>query len=144
MNLIAIILAFVFTAIAALHVYWGCGGTWAVTSTLPKFPDGRPVFQASGLAGLIACLVVAFGLVAFAYACLAHVALVPPVFLAGRTKLGLLVISGIFALRTVGDFRFFGVFRRVHGTDFSRLDRLFYTPLCSVLSALLAWLARGA
>ncbi len=137
MTFLACFLALVFTSLAALHAYWACGGTWAASVALPKHPDGKVVF----LPGKIACLAVTLGLSAFAYVCLAHVQLLPPCFLMGRTKLVLLVLSGLFALRMIGDFKFAGLFRRVHPTDFSRMDRLFYTPLCLVLSGLLALLA---
>lgn len=106
---------------------------------LAKEPDGTPVFQP----GVFACGAVALGLGGFAYTCLAHVTLLPPLFLVGRTKMILLVIRGCFALRTIGDFKYAGMFRRIQSTDFSRKDRVFYTPLCFALSAFLAWLAVG-
>ena len=139
MTIVACVLGIIFASIAGLHAYWAGGGGWAAAAALPKHPDGKPVFQP----GPVACVAVALGLFGFAYVCLAHVALVPPLFLAGRTKLLLLLISGVFGLRMIGDFRFVGLFRRIHPTDFSRMDRLFYTPLCGTLSGLLLWLAAG-
>lgn len=137
MTFVAILLSLIFACLGALHAYWTCGGTWAAAAALPKHPGGKPVFQP----GVIACVAVALGLFGFAYVCLAHVALVSPLIPAGWTKPVLLVVSGVFALRTIGDFKFVGFFRRIHPTDFSRMDRAFYTPLCAVLSGLLAWLA---
>jgi len=137
MTLVAGLLCLIFASLAVLHLHWAGGGKWAASAALPKQLDGKPIFKTS----LLACVVVAFGLFFFAYICLAHVALVPPLFLAGRTKPALLTMSGIFALRTIGDFKFVGLFRRVQPTDFSRLDRIFYTPLCGSLCGMLAWLA---
>lgn len=137
MILLAASLASLFAALAALHAYWGCGGRWAAAAAAPKKTDGSAVFRPSPLA----CFVVAAGLAGFAWICLAHVNQTPALFLQGRTKAALLVMSGIFALRTIGDSNYVGLFRRVRGTDFARLDRLLYTPLCLMLSAGLAWLA---
>lgn len=139
MNFVAWSLSVVFLSIATLHLYWAGGGMWAAQAAAPKHQDGRAVFQP----GAVACVTVASGLLAFAYACLAHRGLVPPLFLAGRTRWVLLAMSAIFAWRTIGDFKFAGLFRRVQSTDFGRLDRLVYTPLCGAVSALLGWLATG-
>lgn len=130
------VLAIVFTSLALLHAYWAGGGKGAGMA-LPKQPNGKLVFQP----GRAACLVVALGLGGFASICLAHAGVISPLFLAGRTKVVLLVMGGIFGLRTIGDFKFVGLFRRVHPTDFSRMDRAFYTPLCAALCGSLVWLA---
>ena len=134
MTLVAGLLSLIFASLAVLHLYWAGGGQWAASAALPKQVDGKPVFKP----GRLACVVVAFGLFFFGYICLAHIASVPPLFLTGHTKRALLIMSGIFALRTIGDFKFVGLFRRVQPTDFSRLDRIFYTPLCGSLCGMLA------
>jgi hypothetical protein len=49
--------------------------------------------------------------------------------------------AGLLA-RTVGDFKYVGLFKRVRGTPFARLDTLLYSPLCLLLSlgvASVAW-----
>jgi len=137
MIIVAIFLGIVFACLALLHAYWACGGTWAAGVALPKQTNGRLLFQP----GISACVLVALGLAAFAYLCLAHVGLVPFAVVAGWTKPGLFGIGGIFALRTLGDFKYVGFFRQVRTTDFAHMDRILYTPLCFALSGLLAWLA---
>jgi len=137
MTFLAVALASVFAALALLHAYWGCGGRRVAAAATPAKPDGRALFRPSAFA----CFVVAAGLAGFAWVCLAHGALAPAFFLTGRTKWVLLGMSGLFALRTVGDGKYAGLFRRVRDTDFARLDRILYTPLCLALSAGLAWLA---
>lgn len=139
MILVAAILGLVFATLAGLHAYWGCGGRWGAAAAAPKKPDGTSFFHPSA----VACFVVAAGLAAFAWVCLAHAAIVPAFLLTGRTKVVLLGLSGIFALRTIGDFKYVGLFRRVGPTDFSRMDKILYTPLCFVVSGLLFWLATG-
>jgi hypothetical protein len=46
----------------------------------------------------------------------------------------------VFALRTVGDFRTVGLFKRPARNAFARNDALLYTPLCFSLAAALLWL----
>ncbi len=137
MKFIALSLAAVFSFLAGLHIYWGLGGRWASESALPRTTGGELVFKP----GLLGCLVVAGGLGGFAYLCLAHAALLPRPAMLANTHRFLAGMSVIFALRVVGDFRYVGVFRRIKETDFAVRDRSIYTPLCAVLSAVLALLA---
>lgn len=55
-------------------------------------------------------------------------------------KLGALLISVIFALRSIGDFRYIGFFKRKRKSKFAKLDTALYSPLCVCISlgALLA------
>lgn len=139
MMLLAVLLAIVFLLIAALHVYWGFGGKWGGSLVIPQTPDGRPLFSP----GPAACWVVAIVIGGFSHLCLASVALAPLPPLPLSRRLLVVGLSAIFAARTVGDFRYFGIFRRVRDTGFARRDRILYTPLCAGLSALLAVLAAG-
>jgi hypothetical protein len=43
--------------------------------------------------------------------------------------------------RAVGEFKYVGFFKRVHGTKFARLDTLLYSPLCLILSVGVALVA---
>ena len=52
------------------------------------------------------------------------------------TSLGMWMLGAVFLLRAVGDFRYVGFFKRHTDTRFARLDTLFYSPLCLLLSAL--------
>ena len=139
MTALAVVLALAFVLIAAAHVYWGFGGRWGVAAAIPQQPDGTPLFSP----GLGACLVVAAGLAGFAYLRLALVNLLSLTSVPISPRLFGYGLSAIFAARTMGDFRFFGLFRKVQGTTFGRLDRTFYTPLCAVLALGLAILAIG-
>lgn len=46
------------------------------------------------------------------------------------------IIPIIFFLRSIGDFRYVGLTKKVKGTVFARLDTLYFAPLC----LLIAWL----
>jgi hypothetical protein len=41
----------------------------------------------------------------------------------------------MFALRTIGEFRYVGLFKRVHSTPFARWDSRLFTPLSAAIAA---------
>jgi hypothetical protein len=51
------------------------------------------------------------------------------------TRVGVLGVAVVLVARGVGDFRLVGLFKRVRGTRFARLDSCVYTPLCFALAA---------
>ncbi len=134
---LAYLLATVFAVLALWHIRWAFNGAHTDSATIPKRSDGTPVISP----GPFACLVVAAGLAGFGYVCLAHVLVVPSFGLHSYSKILLLAIGAVFLARGIGDFRYVGLFRRVAGTDFARLDRRLFTPLCLALSLLLGLLA---
>ncbi len=138
-TILACLLAAIFGFLGGVHVYWGFGGRWAAASAVPSRADGKPIFSP----GLRTCLIVAAGLFAFGYVCLLHAAFPADLPLSGRlpTRWILRGMAGIFALRTLGDFRYFGIFRRNTTTEFARRDRASYTPFCAALAGALLWLA---
>jgi hypothetical protein len=52
-------------------------------------------------------------------------------------------ISGVFLLRTIGNFKTFGVFKTVQGTTLAFWDTHLYTPLCLALAVLAGIVASG-
>jgi len=52
-------------------------------------------------------------------------------------QIGIWLIAVMFALRAVGDFRYFGFFKRIRDSKFARLDTLAYSPLCAALAILI-------
>lgn len=43
--------------------------------------------------------------------------------------------------RAIGEFKYLGFFKRVHGSRFARLDSLVYSPLCLLLALGVAYVA---
>ncbi len=46
------------------------------------------------------------------------------------------LISLIFFLRAIGDFRYVGFFKKVRTTDFAYRDRWYFSPLCSIIATM--------
>ncbi len=136
----AILLATVLAALAGLHLYWALGGTWGSEAVVPTRPEdsadektgGQPVFTPGpGATVVVAVLLLVAALVALGAAGVVTLP-VPRVLI----RFGIWALAAIFLLRSIGDFRYAGFFKRVRGTRFAELDTRLYSPLCLILSAL--------
>ena len=126
---VGILAAAVLLGLGALHAYWAAGGEWGTDVTIPK-RDGRPLFT-PGPAGT---------LVVAALLCAAALVLLGRVGVWGSWLPGSLFVAGawtlvaVFAGRVVGDFQWFGLFKRITGTPFACWDTWLYVPLCALLA----------
>ncbi len=124
-------------SIGLIHFYWAFGGKWGIDQALPATDQGDKVLRP----GLLACVVVALGLMAFALFYLmirSDAAVLLPSFL---WRWGAPVLAGIFTMRALGDFKYVGVFKQIKTTVFAKMDTRYYTPLCLYLGASTAWIA---
>ena len=128
---VALALAGVFAILAAVHVYWAVGNAAAGGAAVPTRADGQPLFRP----GRAATVVVALLLLAAAVVMLGKVGILAPVGPMLFYRVGPWVIGSVLLLRTLGDFRYVGLFKRERASRFARLDSRYYTPLCAVLSA---------
>ena len=129
MRLVAISLTAVLLSLAVVHLYWMVRGV-GTSAGVPSRPDGEPLFRP----GRVACLMVALALgiaalIVVGRARLMDVPLSPWILRAGTWG-----IAATFAARTVGEFRYVGLFKRVRGTLFARWDSRVFTPLCGAIA----------
>lgn len=119
----------VFIILSLLHVYWACGGQWALKYVGPqKADDGEDAFRP----GTFMTLLVAVGLLLFALTNIFHLTRLSPITDVPRYML--LVISIIFFIRVIGDFNYVGITKKVRNTVFARYDNRLYIPICAYLS----------
>jgi hypothetical protein len=50
-------------------------------------------------------------------------------------------VATTFAARTIGEFNYVGLFKRVRGTPFARMDDRLYTPLCALMAVAAGFIA---
>ena len=134
MILTAAILSTVFVSLSALHWYWVFGGKFGLDAALPEV-GGKRAFEP----GAIATVLVAVLLMLAAIVCAAQAGFAG-LSRSGLTRIGVGTLAFLFAARAVGDFRLVGIFRRVKGTRFARMDAVFFSPLCICIAALCGWL----
>ena len=118
--------------ISGVHIYWGLGGNWGRQVAVPE-REGMRTFQAGRVVTLVVAVLFGFMALFFLYQ-------------TGRLRLfdhfvpkwlnhyGLWVLTGVFLLRAIGDFRYIGFTKKVRSTRFAELDTRFYSPLCLFMS----------
>ena len=135
-SILAAIPCFILAVLAGLHFHWAAGGGSGIGAAVPSV-DGRPLFSP----GPLACIAVGLALVAAAGVLALRGDLVSLPLPEWISRLGTWGVAGVFALRSVGDFRYVGFFKRVRGTPFARRDSLIYSPLCASIACLTVGLA---
>jgi uncharacterized protein DUF3995 len=135
MHSIAAICGSIFSGVtlilAALHVYWALGGRWGSGATLPTI-EGRRTLNPTPLGTAAVAALLALSA--------ATICGKAGMFATGRYSAylgdGSWGVCGVFLLRAVGNFKTFGFFKRVRGTDFADWDTRLYSPLCLALGVL--------
>ncbi|WP_165861151.1 DUF3995 domain-containing protein [Paenibacillus paeoniae] len=131
-SIISWTMASVFTLIGALHLYWLLGGKWGMHAAIPTIADRDQVLFTPGkLATSIVMLLL--WLAAFWMLLLGQEwsSLLPSWLI----TIGGYTISATFLIRSIGDFRYLGFFKRYRQSYFARLDSRYYSPLCLMLAA---------
>jgi glucan phosphoethanolaminetransferase (alkaline phosphatase superfamily) len=135
--IIALILSLIFAFLAALHLYWVAGGQWAVKATIPTKAQDGPVFVPSTMA----IWLVVGGLCFFSLLCWQKTSYTNIHLPAFVETFGLYTAAAVFLLRSLGDFQYFGIFKKIKNTVFAKKDSQIYTPLCVFLSLTTIYIA---
>jgi hypothetical protein len=121
----------IFILLSGIHFYWLAGGKWGLASSLPSNPSTKDfIFKPS----ILATMVVAFGLLLFAFITLGSARTFPFGIEPRYFRSGNLVVSIIFLIRAFGDFKYVGFFKRIRETPFAEMDSKFYSPLCLIIA----------
>jgi hypothetical protein len=119
------ILIIVFLTISIIHFYWVFGGLKGLSKALPTDEKGKRIFNP----GKIETAIVGLGLLFFA--------------IYYSTKAGILeldvpklivdysgwIISSIFILRAIGEFKYVGFFKKIKHTEFGKFDSKYFSIL---------------
>lgn len=135
-KIIAAILFLVFLFLSLMHFYWAFGGKWGNTAVVPTKKDNVPLFKPR----IISTIIVAIGLLSFGILYLVKFNFLEinlPIFI---NQYGLWIITIIFCIRAVGDFKYVGFFKKIKETKFAINDTKYYSPLCLLISLLTLFL----
>jgi hypothetical protein len=134
---LATALAAIFLGLSAIHVYWGLGGRSGHAAAVPSV-DGQRLFVPSRLetfmvaTALFVALLVVSGTVGWIGD------MVPASVFRVLTQ----ILSLVFLVRAIGDFKYVGFFRRPSESAFAYWDTRLYSPLCLFIAAaalVLSW-----
>ncbi|RKN80633.1 DUF3995 domain-containing protein [Paenibacillus ginsengarvi] len=128
-NALSILAACILFTIGVLHIYWGLGGKKGLDAAIPRDNGKRAFSPGAGATFAVAVLVLLAGVLLLLQAGVVRMAIS-----ASLVRLGALGCAAVFALRVVGDFRRFGLFKQKSETVFSKMDTWLYVPLCAFLS----------
>lgn len=128
-RILGILLAVIFAVLSFFHLYWATGGRFGFNAAIPS-DGGKNIFNPSPFVTIL----VAAALFAVMLVVLGRLQIwggfVPSwIFYSGTW-----VISLLFMLRAIGDFRYVGFFKSVTDTDFARWDTILFSPLCLFIS----------
>lgn len=132
MLILSTILTLIFLFLAGVHFNWALGGTWGFENAIPTNENGEKILNPKR----IDCVIVGIGLTVFSFYYLLQLNLfsieLPSLIL---TIFGW-IIPVIFLLRAMGDFKYFGFFKKVKTTTFGKLDSKYFSPLCLVVGVI--------
>jgi len=129
---IGLLLSSIFLFLAVIHFYWGLGGKWGANASIPTKENGEKLMNPKPLD----CFVIAIGLLSFGVLMLVKSQLISLLVPSVLLNYGIAVITGIFLLRAIGEFRYVGFFKKIKNTTFGQLDTKYYSPLCLIVGIL--------
>uniref|UniRef100_UPI003D1EDE3D DUF3995 domain-containing protein n=1 Tax=Bacillus mycoides TaxID=1405 RepID=UPI003D1EDE3D len=115
--------------VSFLHVYWAIGVKWATNSVIPTQAGEKVFTPGAGMTLFIALLLSMAAMILLQHANIVHFA-APNIFV----QMGSWVCIVVFFIRVIGEFHYFGIFKRKKDTQFARMDTVLYVPLCTFLS----------
>ncbi|MBI3649929.1 MAG: DUF3995 domain-containing protein [Acidobacteria bacterium] len=126
-----LLLAFIFAALALLHLYWAAGGSFGSAVSVPMV-DGKRAFNPSPMAALWVAAALFMAMLVILGQLRVWGSGVPQwIFYSGTWTLCLL-----FFIRAIGNFKLVGFCKQVHDTDFAYWDTRLFSPLCLLISVL--------
>lgn len=128
-SILRLLLSFIFLFLSALHFYWAFGGEWGLDGTVPTNTEGKKILRTS----VLSCIVVGTGLMVFAlyyFIPILEISILEPLYFLSW------LIPAIFLIRSIGDFKYVGFFKKIKSTRFSQLDTKYFSPLCLLLAIL--------
>jgi hypothetical protein len=125
---------------SAFHFYWGFGGRYGQSVSIPQYPTGGRVFNPRSSAAHIVGAAL-LGSVLCILSVTDYLTLPIPNSL---PRAAIALLSFIFVIRAVGWFRYIGFFKKVRNTPFARYDTWLYCPLCLFLGISIGYILLNA
>ncbi|MGZ7149307.1 DUF3995 domain-containing protein [Bacillus sp. BC08] len=115
--------------VSFLHVYWAFGGKWATNSVIPTKSGEKAFTPGTGMTLFIALLLSMAAIILLHQTNVVHFAF-PNIIV----QMGSWICMIVFFIRVIGEFHYFGIFKRKKDTQFAKMDTVLYIPLCAFLS----------
>ena len=137
MSIIIFLVIIALCLIGLLHFYWALGGKFAALQAIPT-ENGKPLINP----GKIATIIVGLALFGFAFvAYMLYFYDLSTLHYRNYFIISGWILSGIFALRGIGEFNAVGLFKKIKSSEFAYYDTRFYTPFALAMGLVFAVLA---
>ena len=130
LNILSIVLFFIFLTLGIIHFYWVLGGKWGLKNAIPTKKENEDInFKPSTFATFLV------GLFLTTFACFYLLQTnILGLKLPSWSKYFLWILPTIFLIRAIGDFKYVGFFKSIKSTLFAKWDRILFSPLCLAIS----------
>ena len=116
----------VLLVLALIHFNWAFGGKFGFSESLPTKENGERILNPKKIDSAI----VGAGLLVFSLFYLLKSGLIQVQLPNWMILYVGWIISAIFLLRAIGEFKYVGFFKKIRNTKFGRLDTKLFSPLC--------------
>lgn len=128
----SLLVATIFACLSLLHFSWVLGSSWGFESSLPTDQEGKKVLNPRKTDSF--AVGVGLGLFSAFYGLyFLEISLGISDMLMSIIRW---IIPIVFLMRTIGDFKYVGLFKKVKGTSFANQDSLYFVPLCFCIACL--------
>lgn len=131
-SILALVLFIIFLILSLIHFNWAIGGALGFDNALPTNEKGERVLNPKK----IDSAVVGLGLLLMGVFYLSKSDVLTLDLPSWAANSAGWVISTIFLLRAIGDFKYVGFTKRVKNTNFGKNDSKYYAPLCLIISVI--------
>jgi hypothetical protein len=122
---LSVLLVLIFAALGLLHFYWAAGGSPGGGAAIPSL-KGEKIFTPSPLASVTVGLLLLLGMYAF----LGRIGYLTFGLPGWLFRFATALISVLFLLRAIGEFRYVGFFKSIRDSEFAAWDTFLFSPLC--------------
>ena len=129
---LSILLSSVFITLSILHLYWVFGGKKGLNKALPTEKDGKRVLNPKKHE----ILMVSIGLLVFSFYYFLKTEILTielPKFVSEYSGW---IISIIFCIRAIGDFKYVGFFKKVKNTEFGKFDTKYFSYISLLIGVI--------
>ncbi|WP_064967737.1 DUF3995 domain-containing protein [Tenacibaculum ovolyticum] len=117
--------------LSIIHFLWSAGVKWGYKAVLPTDEENNLKLKPSKIITIIIACLLAFTAVLYAVkAKIVTVYFVPN----SIVNVGLYIVLVVFFIRSIGDFKYVGFFKKTKNTMFAKNDTKYFSPLCLFLS----------
>jgi len=135
MSILNILVIILFCLLGAIHIYWAIGGKTGVEKAIPTTVDGKPTMEPGTIITILVGLsLFTIGLIIYLLGFYDLESIIYGKYIVYSGWL----LSGVFFIRSIGDFKTIGFFKKVKTTEFAKYDTLIYSPLCIALGVFFA------